>query len=278
MSDREYFQCREEYYEFHPAAKHKSWRQHLEELADDDYGVILEAEYENMTGADITHCRRCRRIYSPSAPRVADEDDYSQGSGRGRFEYTNRWKHEEDIADRIGDIDIGGYPSQQDAKASEYRASVSRQPNPYDEEHRPDSSEDTNRDRRGAGATRRDSTGFSLPLLGYSEVSMGPNRFRREPQPSAQPDHERDRLSVGRYNAGVRALRSPDTPQRSVRADNEKAHSSKGRYNMGVRAPRSQDGPFRQGNVSAERAPQAVDSVSSQLEEKKPASGCSRPA
>lgn len=272
MSDREYFQRRDEYYEFHPAAKHKSWRQHLEDLADDDFGTISEAEYEKTMAADIAHWRRCRRIYSPSSgPRVADEDDISQGSGRGRFEYS--WHQEEDIADRISDIDIGGRSSQRDAKPSESRALVPHQRNPYDEEYQPESSEDAYSDHGGPWAGRRDSTGSGLPLLGYSGVSMSPNRSRRGPQPSAQPDHGGDRLSGGRYNAGVRALRSPDTPRRSARADDEKAHSSKGRYNMGVRAPRSQDGPSRQGSVRADRAPQAIDSVFSRLEEEKPASG-----
>lgn len=282
MSDREYYQRRDEYYEFRPVANHMSWRQYLEDLAENEYGEIMGMGYENILEAETTRWSRYDRAYSPPGSRRVDRgesctsaplscgDDCWHGHGCGHTE--DRRHHEKDIADRFGEINIGGRPNQQGPEASEYRALVSRQPNLNDEE------ENACSDRHGAGASRRSSTRSDSSLPGHSEIYMGPTSSQRGPQPSSQPDQGEDRQSGGRYYAGVRALRSPNTPQPSIQAKDDQAHPSKGRYNMGVRAPQSRDGPSQQGNFRSDRALKPIDSVFSQLEEERPASGCSRHA
>ena len=310
MGEEEYFQARDDYYAFHPEANHKSWRQYLEDLADEEYDEIREAE--------IAAGSRGGRTYSLSGPRRADHsgpcisaslsdgEDFSYDQGRRDNE--GRHHDEEDLADQLGYIYVGGRPSQHGAGPLEYGARVSCQSNLSDEEHWPDESEDVYSDRRGARVDRShkygefstfethldrlsdgdsctvrgqdyvrqqrrpghanksrldgffgdefdpsareqrgktattrypDSTDTSLPPASPFDIDIRRSSSQNRPQPPSQPDRGQCCLKGGRYNAGVRALRSPDTSRPSIQANDGQGHPSKGRYNMGVRAPRS---------------------------------------
>ena len=111
MSDEEYFQHRDDNYELHPEANDKPWRDYLEDLADEAYDEVSDAE--------ITAGSRCGRNTSPSSSRRADHDapytydvtlpyyrdDASYRHGRRRVE--DRRHHEGNNADQFGHFNIG---------------------------------------------------------------------------------------------------------------------------------------------------------------------------
>ena len=88
----------------------------------------------------------------------------------------------------------------------------------------------------------------------------------------SRPDHVKHRPSSGRYNAGVRALRSPVKPQAFIQAYDKQSHPSGGRFNAGVRAPQSQHG-----HTWRHRTLEPNDLMFSQFKEGRSAPGCSRP-
>ena len=97
--------------------------------------------------------------------------------------------------------------------------------------------------------------------------NASPETYTPTSQPSVESAQDPDRPSGGRYNAGVRALRSPASPRPSVDGGDGQVEPPKGRYNMGVRVPRAQDGPSRQGDGRADRVLEPTDSASARLEE-----------
>ncbi|KAL9133985.1 MAG: hypothetical protein Q9175_004832 [Cornicularia normoerica] len=158
-----------------------------------------------------------------------------------------------------------------------------RQEGPVGQENKPqldgiygDDSKPSAREERGKTATtgRRAYTEPTLPPASSSNINISPSSSQLRPQPSSQPDSGQN---CGRYNAGVRALRSPRTPRRSNQANNGHAHPYPGRYNMGVRAPRSQEGPSPQSEIHTDKTSEPIDSASSRPEEDKLVPRCSRP-
>ena len=282
MSDGEYLQHRHDH-AFHPLANSKSWRQYLEDLADDEYEEMREAE----TAARSRYCH----TYSAFSPYRAFHggshtsaslnygDDSSHGHSGGRIE--DRPHYEEHMAGQFGGTNIGGLGA---SWSREYR--IWSEPEmglngiSNNDSHTISEQEEVRRERRpslqsnplhgiGGGESEprgreegsstaitglRDSRRPDLPPTGYSDININSSGPQHVPQPPSQPDHGHDRWSGGRYNAGVRALRSPETPRRSILANDKQAHPSKGRYNMGVRVPRSQDEPFRQDHAGIDRA------------------------
>ena len=111
MSDAEYFQRRDDYDELHPEANGKPWRDYPEDLADEAYDEVSDAE--------ITAGSRCGRNTSPSSSRRADHgvpyaydlslpdhrDDASYKHGRRRLE--ERHHYEGNNADQFGHFNIG---------------------------------------------------------------------------------------------------------------------------------------------------------------------------
>ena len=131
---------------------------------------------------------------------------------------------------------------------------------------------------RTATADRQDSIGPDLPPFSYFDINPCPGSPQHLPRPSSRPDHVKHRPSGGRYNAGVRALRSPVKPQAFIQAHEKQSHPSGGRYNAGVRAPQSQHGSSQQGHTCRNRSLEPNDSMFSRFKEEKPAPGCSHPA
>ena len=198
MSSAEYFQAREDYYSFHPAANHKSWRKYLEDLADDEY-EILEAE--------IVVRSRYRRDSLTSGPRRADRvesytsyaasspygDDASYGEGHRCDE--DRRHHGEDLADQVGDFNTDGRSSQRGAEPTEYRALISRQRNPYNGEHRPNKSQNASSGHCAAEASRPRKSqmpselGARLDRLGDSDIDTIIDRERVRQPCLPGPEH-----------------------------------------------------------------------------------------
>lgn len=283
MSDGEYLQHRDDYYAFHPLAKSRSWRQYLEDLADDEHEEMRQAE----TAARSRYCH----TYSAFGPHRAYHggsytceslnygDDSSHGHSGERI--VDRPHCEEHMAGQFGKTNIGGLGtswsreyriwsepemglngisnnnshtmSEQEEVRRERRPSL--QSNPLDGIGGGESEPRGREDRNNTAITGlRDSRRPDLPPTGYSDININSSGPRHVPQPPLQPDHGHGRGSGGRYNAGVRALRSPETPRRSILANGKQAHPSKGRYNMGVRLPRSQAEPSPQDHAGIYRA------------------------
>lgn len=194
MSDREYLQRRDDYYESHPLANQISWRQYLENLADTEHNEIWEAE----TAATS----QCCQTRSKSSSGVAEYYEFCTP---------------------VPQPSIKPNHGQGDRSCGRYNAGVRALQSP-----------DT-------------------------------------PGPPHQAQDEQFDPSKGRYNMGVRALRSPDTPLPPIQADNGQVDLAKGRYNTGVRGPRSLDGRCV---THAEPALEPFHSVFPRLEEDSPVSGC----
>lgn len=299
MSGVECFQARDEYYALHPAAERKSWRKYLEDLAGDEYDEMLKAEA-------TTRSRYARKDFPPS-PGRAERVESCQGSvsplhreypshshGRQGIEDRRYREHRPNESEntfkdhraaavsrpsrhgkwaepgvRSGRLnDSNGdrifaqeqvcqefSPFLEDKSLSDGIRGDARVPSAWEEPY------------NSATTGLRDSFGADMPPTSPSENTEGPSGSQQGPQSLFQPGDRQDRLSSGRYNAGVRALRSVETARPSIQVNDGQTSPSSGRYNAGVRVPRSTEGPSRKSRIRSNRASGPIGSVLPRVEE-----------
>ncbi|CAF9921625.1 MAG: hypothetical protein ALECFALPRED_001844 [Alectoria fallacina] len=253
-------------------------RYHEENIADSLLDIDIDG-LPSQRGAEPSGYRtvvpRQRNIYDGDHR----EDAYSDRHGGGTDGPRNYEQRNELGArlDRLGDSK-SGISSDREQVRQESRSCLE---NRFSlQVNRNDKSEPPACEERSSTATtaRQDSIEPDLPPFSYFDINPCLGSPQHLPRPSSRPDHVEHHPSGGRYNAGVRALRSPVKPQEFIQAHEKQSHPSGGRYNAGVRAPQSQHGSSQQGHPCRNRTLEPNDSMFSRFEEEKSAPRCSRSA